>query len=160
MNDERFMSTNHAAAELRFEPKEARQIGLPYLQEAGRAFDALHHGPRALTPFRHPVSSGRPKHVQKVSPDTHQFLPPAYMNSPQLRQLAAVAKGIGVKAGRRMLAGSRRALLLRQLSQQQSVMCGRTRASVRLVQQGKHNFSLSRCDQSSFKRRNGHQCSR
>jgi hypothetical protein len=42
---------------------------------------------------------------------THKFAMSAYMNSPQLRQLAALAKGIQVNADRGIPAGSRRAFL-------------------------------------------------
>jgi hypothetical protein len=94
---------------------------------------------------------------------THEFLVNAYMNSPQIRQLAAFFRGVAtpVRASGSPEIPARDGRPLpatRQLAQEQSVFeCGLKRACISSVERGEHNialFTLFRCDQSSCEREN------
>jgi hypothetical protein len=122
------------------EPKKARQIGLPYPSTRGRmrvrcaTRPAL--SPRALIPapcFEW-LTQARSKTYHRKR---QKVLQSAYMNSPLLRQLTALGKGIRVKRGSRDSGG--RALPCGSLTGNNRCV----RAQAGPVQRGNHNISFS-----------------
>src|SRR5262249_45865116 len=108
MNDERFMSTNHAAVQLSIRA-EGGSPDWPVVPMRGGTRVRGAVSPHALIPA--PCFQWLAQHVPNLSSETPNLLLSAYMNSTRIRQLAALAKGIGVIADRAIVAGSRCSLL-------------------------------------------------